>query len=80
MSSTSLIPEDVYQPLPSSGNTVRLTRENASEYIGYQVKFKRRSGKEIIRTILSVNYSGVHIEYPELGDNIVFSRRMFVIL
>jgi hypothetical protein len=80
MSSSLLIPEECYQPLPRSGNTVRLTRENASEYIGYQVKFKRRGGEEVIRTILYVTNSGVHIEYPELGDNIVFSRRMFVIL
>ena len=80
MSSNLLIPVEVYQPLPSSGNTVRLTRENASEYIGYQVKFKRRKGKEIIRTILYATNSGVHIEYPELDNNIVFSRRMFVIL
>ena len=63
-----------------NGNTIRLTTENASEYIGYQVKFKRRGGEEVIRTIIYNTESGVRIDYPELGNNIVFSRRIFVIL
>lgn len=64
----------------NNGNTIRLTAENASEYIGYQVKFKRRGGEEVIRTIIYNTESGVRIDYPELGNNIVFSRRIFVIL
>lgn len=58
---------------------VRLTPENASKYIGYEILFKTR-GSHIVKKIIGVNNSSVKIDHPDLKDQIVFSRQIYVII
>ena len=59
---------------------VRLTRQNASEYIGYEILFKSR-GIHIVKRILSVNINNtsVGIDHPDLHNRLDISRRIHVL-
>ena len=58
---------------------IRLTQDNASKYIGYEILFKTR-GINIIKKILGVNNTSVKIDHPDLDNCIVFSRKIFVLI
>ena len=64
-------------------NTVRLTRENVFQYIGYELKFKTR-GNYIIKRIISASPTGktITIEHPDLKNTLqlVTRKNVYVIL
>lgn len=58
---------------------IRLTQENASKYIGYEILFKTR-GKYILRKILSINKTSVKIDHPDLNNQIeIISRKVYIL-
>ena len=61
--------------------TIRLTSNNASQYIGHEIIFKTRGNNHVIRRIIGVSPTGktVYIEYPDLNNNLVISRKIDVI-
>lgn len=59
---------------------VRLTKDNCSQYLGYEILFKTRN-KYIIKTILAINKCSVKIKHPDLNNNVEFvSRKVFVLI
>ena len=64
-------------------NTVRLTRENVFQYIGYEIIFKTR-GNHIIKRIISASPTGktITIEHPDLKNTLqlVTRKNVYVIL
>lgn len=44
---------------------IRLTQENVSKYIGYEILFKTR-GNHLVKKIISVNNTSVKIDHPDL--------------
>jgi hypothetical protein len=56
----------------------RLTRENANKFLNHIVEFTFNKQK-IRRRILGVTASGVKIDFPEVGNNIIFPRKSMVI-
>ena len=60
-------------------NFVRLTPENASKYIGFEILFKTR-GNHIVRKILGVNNTSVRIDHPDLHNQLNTSRKIFVLV
>lgn len=61
---------------------VRLTPENAKQYVGYDIQFKTR-GYNIVKKILGVSSTGktVAIDHPDLRNNLeIVSRKVFVLL
>jgi hypothetical protein len=61
---------------------VRLTPENAKQYVGYDIRFKTR-GHNIVKKILGVSATGktVDIDHPDLRNNLeIVSRKVFVLL
>ena len=58
---------------------VRLTHQNAHEYIGYEILFKTR-GIHIVKRILGVNSTSIKIEHHDLHNQIVFGRKVFVLI
>ena len=59
---------------------VRLTKDNCSQYNGYNIIFKTRKNF-IIKTILGINKCSVKIDHPDLKDNVEFiSRKVFVLI
>ena len=63
-------------------NLVRLTPENVSKYIGYQIRFKTRSNY-VIKKIISASITGksIKIDHPDLKNSLeIVSRQVYVIL
>jgi hypothetical protein len=63
-------------------NTIRLTPENAFQYIGYEILFKTRDN-HIIKRIISVSNSGnsIKIDHPDLQNSLqLVTRNVYVIL
>ena len=60
---------------------VRLTGENASKYIGYEILFKTR-GIHIVKKILSVSRTSVKIDHPDLHNQlgITSGRKIYVLI
>ena len=58
---------------------VRLTQQNASKYIGYEILFKTR-GIHIVKRILGVNSTSIKIDHHDLHNQIVFGRKIFVLI
>tara|TARA_B100000900_G_scaffold381910_1_gene368699 strand:+ start:241 stop:612 length:372 start_codon:yes stop_codon:yes gene_type:complete len=58
---------------------VRLTPQNASKYIGYDIRFKSR-GSFIVKKILGINNSSVKIDHPDLKNSLSWSRKMYVLI
>ena len=59
-------------------NLVRLTKENANNYIGSEILFKTK-GEHIVKKILSVNNNGIKIDYQNLQNQLNFNRKIFVL-
>jgi hypothetical protein len=57
----------------------RLTRENANNYINYQVRFTYNKNK-YTRRIQKVNLSGVKIDFQPLGNNVLYTRDLMVMI
>ena len=63
-------------------HTIRLTPNNASQYIGREIIFKSRH-THIIKRIITVSNGGktIIIDHPDLQNNLqIVSRKIFVIL
>jgi hypothetical protein len=63
-------------------NTVKLTPENAAQYIGYEIIFRSRE-HEVVRRILGVSETGksVRIDHPDLKNHLqIVTRNVYVIL
>ena len=59
---------------------IRLTRENVSKYIGYEILFKSR-GIHLVKKILSVNNTSVKIDHPDLNNQLeIISRKVYVLI
>lgn len=61
-------------------NRVRLTPENANQYVGYAIEFKTRK-QTIVKKILGVSSTGktVAIDHPDLRNNLeIVSRKVYV--
>ena len=59
---------------------VRLTQENASKYIGYDILFKTR-GIRIVKKILGINNTSVKIDHPDLHNQLqIVSRKVYVLI
>lgn len=61
---------------------VKLTPDNASQYIGHQIQFKTRK-TTITKTILRVSETGktIYIDHPDLNNCLeIVSRNVSVIL
>ena len=58
---------------------IRLTQENVSKYIGYEILFKTR-GKHIVKKILGINKTSVKIDHPDLHNQLVLSRKIYVLI
>ena len=59
---------------------VRLTQQNASKYIGYDILFKTR-GIRIVKKILGINNTSVKIDHPDLHNQLqIVSRNVFVLI
>ena len=52
-------------------NFIRLTQENARQYVGYDIVF-RYTNRRVCRQILRVSRSGktIYIDYPAIGNSI----------
>ena len=60
---------------------VKLTPENARNYIGKNVVFTSRN-TQIVKTIISVSESGktISIDHPDLGNNLqIVTRSVYVL-
>lgn len=63
-------------------NLVKLTPENATQYIGCEILFKTRDS-HVIRRILDVADSGksIKIDHPDLKNNLqIVTRNVYVII
>jgi hypothetical protein len=61
---------------------VRLTKDNAKDYIGYNIKFSTR-GERIIKKILGVSETGksIKIDHQDLNNSLeIVNRMVYVIL
>jgi len=59
---------------------VRLTQENVSKYIGYEILFKTRD-KHIVKKILGINKTSVKIDHHDLHNQIqIVSRKVYVLI
>lgn len=59
---------------------VRLTQQNASKYIGYEILFKTR-GTHIVKKILDINNTSVRIDHPDLKNQLqIVSRKVYVLI
>jgi hypothetical protein len=63
-------------------NTIKLTPDNAYQYVGYEIIFKSRNN-HIIKRIINISDSGksVYIDHPDLHNTLqIVSRNIYVIL
>ena len=59
---------------------IRLTQQNVSKYIGYEILFKTR-GINIVKKILGINNTSVKIDHPDLHNQLqIVSRKIFVLI
>lgn len=58
---------------------VRLTKENANNYLGYQIIYKSRHEYKI-NIIDKIINSGIKIKNIDLNNTLVFSREIYVII
>ncbi len=59
---------------------VRLTPQNASRYIGYEILFKTR-GVHIVKKILDFKNTSVKIDHLDLHNQLeIISRKVFVLI
>jgi len=58
---------------------VRLTKENANNYLGYQIIYKSRYEYKI-NIIDKIINSGIKIKNIDLNNTLVFSREIYVII
>ncbi len=58
---------------------IRLTHNNATNYIGFPILFKSR-GELIVKKILSVSPTLVTIKHSDLNNCLNIRRRIFVII
>jgi hypothetical protein len=61
---------------------VQLTKDNAKQYIGYNIKFRTR-GEFITKKILGVSETGksIKIDHQDLNNSLeIVNRNVFVIL
>lgn len=61
-------------------NQIRLTPDNAAQYIGSEIIFKTR-GKQITKKILGVSSTGksIQIDHPDLNNSLeIVSRIVFI--
>jgi len=61
---------------------VRLTSDNAKNYIGHNIRFTSR-GESVIKKILGVSDSGksIKIDHPDLKNSLeIVNRKVYVIL
>ena len=62
-------------------NSIRLTPENAHNYVGHEIVFKTRN-ERLVKRILGVSVTGktVQIDHPDLRNNLeIVSRKVYVI-
>jgi len=63
-------------------NIIKLTPENAAQYIGKEIIFKTRN-RHIVKRILGVSTTGksIDIDHPDLGNRLqIVTRDVSVIL
>jgi len=63
-------------------DTILLTSDNATQYIGREIVFKTRNN-HIVKRILGVSKTGksIHIEHPDLQNSLeIVKRKVYVIL
>ena len=59
---------------------IKLTTDNANQYVGYEILFKTR-GSHIIKRILDVSNSSIKIDHPDLQNNLqILTRNVYVII
>jgi len=58
---------------------IRLTGQNATYYIGYDIEFKSR-GNILVKKILGVTKTCVKIDHPDLNNCLTLSRKIHVIV
>ena len=58
---------------------IKLTPENANQYIGHEILFKTRNN-HIIKKILEVSNTCVKIDHPDLNNTLqILTRNVYVI-
>ena len=60
---------------------IRLTPENAHQYVGHEIAFKTRNTR-VVKRILGVSNTGktIEIDHPDLRNNLeIVSRKVYVI-
>jgi len=60
---------------------IRLTPENAHQYVGHEIVFKTRNTR-VVKRILGVSNTGktIEIDHPDLRNNLeIVSRKVYVI-
>lgn len=61
-------------------NLVKLTPENAPQYIGCEIIFKTR-GFHIIKRIINASNTSVQIDHPDLKNSLqILTRNIFVVI
>ncbi len=58
---------------------IRLTHNNAINYIGFPILFKSR-GEFIVKKIVSVSPTSITIEHSDLNNCLDIRRKIFVII
>ena len=58
---------------------IRLTSQNAHNFIGYEILFKTR-GKYIVKKIIDTNNVSIKINHPDLNNHLNISRKIFVLI
>jgi hypothetical protein len=63
-------------------NLVKLTPENASQYVGYNILFNtpKTSDTYIVRKIIRLTSKTVIIDYPKLNNSLTLDRKIHVII
>jgi hypothetical protein len=61
------------------GEKIRLTCQNASDYIGYDIEFKSR-GNILVTKIQGVTKTCVKIDHTDLNNCLTLSRKIYVIV
>jgi hypothetical protein len=58
---------------------VRLTNQNAHNFIGYEILFKTR-GEYIVKKIIDANNISIKINHPDLNNQLNMTRKIFVLI
>ena len=69
----------MYHNVYSTMNNIRLTSDNATQYINHEIIFKTRNN-HILKRILGVSTTGksIQIDHPDLQNSL--ERKVYVIL